>query len=71
MRGKLGSRIVLLILVLGGLFALPRPVHADVAPPGQPPGSDIDPGGAVTQVRMVQETVLLDVQTVYPDSSQG
>lgn len=71
MRGKLGLRIVLLILVLGGLFALPRPVYADVAPPAQPPGSDIDPGGAVTQVRMAQETVLLDVQTVYPESSQG
>lgn len=36
-------------------------VHADVAPPETPPGSNLDPDSESTQVRMVAETVTLTV----------
>ena len=43
------------------LFAIPSSVLADIAPPHNPPGSNLDPGLEVTQVRMMAETVLVDV----------
>ncbi len=43
-----------------------HPALADVAPPSQPPGSNILPGGN-TQVQMVAEYVLL---SVLPGSSK-
>jgi hypothetical protein len=43
-------------------------VLADVAPPESPPGSSIDPGTEVTQVRMLAETVVLNVSTLTPNS---
>jgi hypothetical protein len=48
-----------LILVL---FAFPSTVLADVAPPANPPGSNLQPGSETTQVRMVAETVQIDVK---------
>jgi hypothetical protein len=38
-------------------------VSADVAPPEQPPGSNLAPGEDSTQVQMLSETVLFEVQT--------
>ena len=55
----------LLILLL---FAFPSTVLADVAPPANPPGSNLQPGSETTQVRMVAETVLIDVKA---DSGLG
>ena len=52
-------------------FDLPFPAKADVAPPEQPPGSSLEPGAEVTQVRMMAETVLLDVQASTPQKSLG
>ncbi len=49
---------ILLLLILS--FPA-RPVHADVAPPESPPGSSVAPGTEVTQVRMVAETVILNI----------
>ena len=43
------------------LLALPVSALADIAPPAQPPGSNPQPGSENTQVRMLAETVLLDV----------
>ncbi len=58
-----------LILFLSVLFAPPSTVRADIAPPLNPAGSNLQPGTEVTQVRMVAETVLIDVKNdVTPDS---
>jgi hypothetical protein len=39
----------------------PKAVHADVAPPEAPPGTNLIPGNETTQVRMVAETVTLTI----------
>jgi len=44
---------------------------ADIAPPAPPPGSNIAPGSETTQVRMVAETVVLEVQKTAPEGVQG
>ena len=54
-----------LILIL---FAFPSSALADVAPPIYPPGSNLQPGSETTQVRMVAETVQIDVKA---DKSLG
>jgi len=49
------------------LFGAPAPVLADVAPPEMPPGSNPVPGEEQTQVQMLAETVILEVQpNPYP-----
>ena len=53
------------------LFVAPSPVRADIAPPQNPPGSNLDPGSEVTQVRMLAETVLVDVQKDIKYGSLG
>jgi len=53
------------------LIGSPTSVRADVAPPGHPPGSNLEPGAEITQVRMVAETVLIDVQVSAPAKSLG
>jgi tetratricopeptide (TPR) repeat protein len=58
--------IIFLMLVM---FIFPSSVLADVAPPINPPGSNPQPGTETTQVRMMAETVLIDVQNDnVPDS---
>jgi hypothetical protein len=52
---------IVLILGVGLVFPLPKPVSADVAPPQQPPGANLSPANEFTQVRMIEETVVLDV----------
>ncbi len=54
-----------LILIL---FVFPSSALADVAPPEYPPGSNLQPGSETTQVRMVAETVQIDVKA---DKSLG
>ena len=54
-----------LILIL---FAFPSSALADVAPPINPPGSNLEPGSETTQVRMVAETVQIDVRTTDTQS---
>ena len=51
---------ILLLVLLIALFT-PLPAHADMAPPEQPPGTNIVPGTTPTKVRMVAETVTLTV----------
>jgi len=51
----------ILILVLLVSLLTPITAHADVAPPQEPPGTNIVPGTVPTQVRMVAETVTLTV----------
>ena len=59
---------ILSTLLLATLYALvlPSVVLADVAPPHQPPGFNPDPGNEITQVRMMAETVTIDVLVVDP-----
>ena len=61
----------LVFLCFALALSAPRLARADVAPPGQPPGSNPEPGTEVTQVRMVAETVLLDVLASTPQGSFG
>lgn len=64
-------RRTLLLAFLILWLALPAPARADVAPPGQPPGSNPQPGDELTQVRMLAETVLIEVQARAPEGSLG
>lgn len=61
----------LLLLLLAMMFAMPYDVRADVAPPEQPPGSNLQPSGETTQVRMLAETVTLVVQPGSSDKDLG
>lgn len=58
-------------LVIAALFILKGVVFADIAPPEQPPGSNPHPGTQTTQVRMLAETVLIDVLADSPKDSLG
>lgn len=58
----------LLVLIL---FLLPSRVLADIAPPDQPAGANPIPGSEATQVRMLSERVLIDVQAKAPQGSLG
>jgi tetratricopeptide (TPR) repeat protein len=60
-----------IVLVFFLLLAVTAPVHADVAPPEQPPGANPGPGSETTQVRMQSESVLIDVQAKAPAKSMG
>jgi tetratricopeptide (TPR) repeat protein len=62
---------LLTLVLLAILLAVPSGARADVAPPAQPPGSNLQPGVDITQVRMLAETVVLDVQPGASDKSLG
>ena len=49
-----------LVLVLA-VLAVPSSVRADIAPPSHPPGANLEPGAESTEVRMVAETVLIEI----------
>jgi len=53
------------------LLAFPSGARADVAPPLYPPGSNPQPGAEVTQVRMMAETVVIEVQRDITPESLG
>jgi len=56
-------RWVLVSVLLAAVIGLKAErVHADIAPPQQPPGSNISPDGETTQVQMVNERVVINVQ---------
>lgn len=63
-------RIVAVGLLAAAVFA-PMNVRADVAPPAQPPGANPEAGAEGTQVRMMAETVLLEVQPGASADSLG
>jgi len=64
------KRLAILLSILV-LFAFPVNSYADVAPPYNPPGSNVDPGSVTTQVRMMAETVLVDVLADTTPNSLG
>ncbi|MEP7135483.1 MAG: hypothetical protein ABI904_11180 [Chloroflexota bacterium] len=49
--------VVLFVLIVSS----PSSARADVAPPSHPPGANPGPDSEVTQVRMVAETVVIDI----------
>jgi hypothetical protein len=59
---RLIQRSFLLIGLLASLLILPGTARADISPPRALPGSDIGPGGQ-TQVRMLAEQIVIDVQS--------
>lgn len=54
-------KTALAILICFCLLAVPMPVHADIAPPAEPPGANPKPGNESTQVRMTSETILIEI----------
>ena len=59
--------LIFVVVTLG----VPSPVRADIAPPSYPPGANPGPETEGTQVRMLAETVLIDVLAGAPDNSLG
>lgn len=62
-------RYVLVLVIIMLLF--PTSTRADMAPPVPPPGSNPLPGQEYTQVRMMAETVLIDVLPDVASSRVG
>ncbi len=60
-----------IVLLICAMFALPSSVRADIAPPLNPPGSNLQPGTDTTQVSMAAETVLIDVKNDTTPNSLG
>ena len=63
--------IAVLVIVFSLLAVVPSAVHADIAPPEQPPGSNPQPGTETTQVRMISEMVTMDILSLVPSGSLG
>src|SRR6266540_3695399 len=66
---KLFSQM-LILSVLISLFPF-KDVHADVAPPQTPPGSNLNPVDETTQVRMMAETVILNIRQDPQDDTSA
>jgi tetratricopeptide (TPR) repeat protein len=64
-------RYALRLLVLIVIVLSPFSVRADIAPPDQPPGANLAPEYENTQVRMVSETVLIEVEERNSENSLG
>ncbi|HSF81843.1 MAG TPA: hypothetical protein VLA49_11455 [Anaerolineales bacterium] len=58
-------------LLLFFIIAFTAPAHADIAPPAPPPGANLGPGDESTQVRMMAETVLIEVLQARTSSEDG
>jgi len=72
MNSKTLFKVLSLVTLVAGIFSLPlNPAFADAAPPLAPPGSNPQPGQEYTQVRMMAETVLVEVQDTAPEGSLG
>jgi hypothetical protein len=63
-------RHMLLSLLVAAMLVFPSTVQADVAPPANPPGSNPGPGNELTQVRMLAETVVVNVLQADPPRAQ-
>jgi tetratricopeptide (TPR) repeat protein len=64
-------RRLVVVSIIVVLFLFPSSAAADIAPPAQPPGSNLQPGSETTQVQMQAETVLIEVQASTPARSLG
>jgi len=68
---KTFPRCVLIVILILVVFLFPSSARADIAPPEQPPGANLLPESTVTRVRMVAETVLINVGLTAPSGSLG
>ena len=59
---KRKMRLIFTFLLVAILLVFPGEALADIAPPINPPGSNLQPGEESTQVRMENEKVVLDVK---------
>ena len=59
-------KALLMVLLLVSILVPMQPVHADVAPPSQPSGSNVVPG-EVTMVQMMSERVVIDLRPPWSD----
>ncbi len=64
-------RIGILLLVGILAFCVITPASADIAPPAEPPGANLIPGDESTSVRMVEETVRIEIQPETRENSLG
>jgi hypothetical protein len=69
-KSNVANRIILILLVASFGLVYARPAWADAAPPWQPPGSSIDPGGFATHVQMMSEEVLLVIDAEEPTTDR-
>ena len=60
-----------IVLFICSMFAFPSVALADMAPPANPPGTNLQPGTETTQVRMMAETVVIDVKNDITPGSLG
>ena len=60
---KFIKSLTICLIMTFALLMLPSSALADVAPPVNPPGSNPQPGTENTQVRMLAETVLIEIQS--------
>lgn len=66
---KFWLAVMLLVILIS--LSTTSTARADVAPPEMPPGANPHPGTEATQVRMVAETVLIEVLDSAPEGSLG
>ncbi|MBE7534441.1 MAG: hypothetical protein HS124_01745 [Anaerolineales bacterium] len=64
-------RFLFSLLILFVLLLPSHAVRADVAPPEAPPGTTLLPGEAITEVRMVAETVALTISEDPADAENA
>ncbi|HCC78123.1 MAG: hypothetical protein A2X25_05045 [Chloroflexi bacterium GWB2_49_20] len=64
-------KLLLIFIFIISTFFLPTRTFADMAPPIQPPITNPEPGTETTYVRMMAETVLIDVQSDTKKDSLG
>jgi hypothetical protein len=69
--GFIKKAVCLLMVLLLIVLVFPMSVHADVAPPDQPPGTNPIPGKENTQVSMLAETVTMSVLKQSEDPNVG
>jgi hypothetical protein len=55
-------KFLFILFLSSSTMLIPAKVLADVAPPIQPPITNLDPGTQITNVRMMEETVVIEVQ---------
>ncbi len=60
-----------ILVILFGLLVLAAPARADIAPPDKPPGANPAPDDELTDVRMLAETVLINVLARPSGESPG
>ena len=58
--------IMLAVIAACVYLCVALPAYADVAPPNQPPGSNITPGANTTNVAMASEYVLIEIEARKP-----